>query len=81
VTTVAIVERIDVFRNIGGREFSILVDLLFNTFFLQAAEEGLRYRVDAPMSTFACCVRQVRQDQGIQLADNIAFKTALDFFG
>jgi hypothetical protein len=56
VTPLAIVERIDVFRNVGGREVSILVNLFLDTFFLQAAEEGLRYRV-VPTVAFAAHAR------------------------
>ena len=41
VTSRSIVEGIDVVSHIGDRELSILVDLLFDSFLLQAAEEGL----------------------------------------
>ena len=58
----AIVERIDVFRNVLARDVSILVDMFFYTLLLQAAEEGLRNGIDAPMSTFAICVGQIGQD-------------------
>jgi hypothetical protein len=56
VTPLAIVERIDVFRNVRSREISILVNLLLDTFFLQAAEEGLRYHV-VPAVTFTAHAR------------------------
>src|ERR1700722_13177675 len=44
-------------------------------------EETLHRGVDAPMSNFAGCVGQIGQDQRIQFPDDIAFKTALYFFG
>ena len=37
----SIVERINVIRNVSNSELTILVDLFLDTFFLQAAEEGL----------------------------------------
>jgi hypothetical protein len=41
VTSRSIVEGIDVVSHIGDRELSVLVDLLLDSFLLQAAEEGL----------------------------------------
>jgi hypothetical protein len=40
-----IVERFDVFRDIGVCSFAILVDSLLDAFFLQAAEEWLGNRI------------------------------------
>jgi hypothetical protein len=42
MTTRSIVKRVDVITDIGERQFTILVDLLLDALFLQAAEEGLR---------------------------------------
>ena len=61
-------------------KFASSVDHFLDAFHFEAAEERFRHRVDAPMSSVGYCVRQIRQDQWIQLANDIAFKTALDFF-
>jgi hypothetical protein len=41
VTSRSVVEGIEVVGHIGDRKLSVLVDLLLDSFFLQAAEEGL----------------------------------------
>ena len=41
----SIVERLDVFGDIFGRNVSIVVDVLLDSLLLQTAEEGLRHRV------------------------------------
>src|SRR5712691_10154927 len=41
MTTSGIVERIDIGRDIGRRQLSVLVDLLFDPFLLQTGEERL----------------------------------------
>jgi hypothetical protein len=39
MTTRSIVKRVDVITDVGERQFTILVDLLLDAFFLQAAEK------------------------------------------
>jgi hypothetical protein len=77
----AIVERLDVFGNLLRREFSALEYPLLDTLLFQTPEERLGDCIDAPMSNFACRVGQIGQDQWIQLADDVTFEAALDFFG
>ena len=45
VTSGPIVERVDVVRDVRDRELSVLVDLLLDSLFFQAAEEGLSDRI------------------------------------
>jgi len=45
VASDAIVEGIDVVGHVGDRQFSVLVDLLLDSFLLQAAEERLGDRI------------------------------------
>jgi hypothetical protein len=44
-----IVKGIDVVGDLGHGQLTVPIDLLLNSFLLQAAEEGLRDGIDAPM--------------------------------
>ena len=46
----SIVEGFDIVGKVFGRERACLVDVFLDALLLQAAEEGFRDRVDAPMS-------------------------------
>jgi hypothetical protein len=70
----AIVERIDVVGQLGDRQLSVLVDLLLDPFLLEAAEEGLRDGIDAPMSSRRLRRSKIRKQQRIKFTDDIAFK-------
>jgi len=80
VTTDSIVEGIDVVRDVFVRKIAVLVDVFLDPFLLQAPEEGLGDRVDAPMSSRAHRLPQVGQDQRVQLPNNVALEAAVDFF-
>ena len=49
-------------------------------FGLERMEEALHRRVDAPMSSFANEIRQIRQDQRVQLANDVTLEATLNFF-
>jgi hypothetical protein len=49
-------------------------------FSLIKAVDRLGQRVDAPMSRGAGQMAQIRQEQGVQLAHDVALEAALDFF-
>ena len=69
----SIVEDLDVVEDVSAGEFAGFIDALAYALFLQAAEEGFGDCIDAPMSNLADCrIRQVGQDQRIQLANNVA---------
>ena len=51
MSTFRIVERIDVVRDLVDRHLAVLVDFFPDSFFLQAAEEGLCHRVVPAVAT------------------------------
>ena len=67
-----IVKRFDVVRNIASGNFSVLVDPLLDALLLQTAEERFGDRIDAPMSRSGYGVSQIREDQRIEFAHDVA---------
>jgi hypothetical protein len=77
----SIVKDFDVIKDVGACELARFVDPLAYAFLLQAAEERLGDGVDAPMSSLANGIRQIRQDQRVQLANDVTLKATLNLFG
>ena len=75
-----IVEGVNVVGDVSRSLVSVLVDPLFDSLLFQTAEEGFRNCIDAPMSSRTHRLFQVGQDQRVQLANNVAFEAAVDFF-
>ena len=75
----SIVEHLDVIEDVGAGELAGFIDALAHALFLQAAEEGFSNRIDAPMSSLHAAIRQVSQDQWIQLAHYVALEAPLNF--
>ena len=80
VTAGSIVKGLDVVSDVLVRKIAVLVDVLLDPFLLQASEKRFGDRIDAPMSSRAHRLLQVGQDQRVQLANNVAFEAAMDFF-
>ena len=80
MTTNAVVEHFDVLEHVGSRLVAGFVANAVHALILQTVEEALARRVDAPMSRSSCGVSQIREDQRIQFAHDIAFQTALNLF-
>ncbi len=76
----SIVEDLDVVEDVGPRQLARLVDAFADALLLQAAEERLGHGVDAPMSSLANGIRQVGQDQRVQLANDVALEATLNLF-
>ena len=74
----SIVEDLDVVEDVGACEFARLVDSFADALLLEAAEEGFGNRVDAPMSSRVYRFCQIRQDQRVQLANNVTLEATLN---
>lgn len=79
VSATPIVEDLDVIENISAGKISCFVDAFADTFFFQAAEEGFGHCIDAPMSRNLCSFCQISQNQRVELSNNVAFQTAMNF--
>jgi len=93
VASCAIVEAIDVVVYVAQREPSVLVNLLLDPFLLQAAEEGLRDSIEAPMCQECCLgghrhgiaspmigqepVVDLARNEALQAADDVSFTETL----
>jgi hypothetical protein len=68
----------DVTRYIALGLFVTAVLLFTDPFALQASEEPLDHRVDAPMSRSRRRIGQISQDERVQFADDITLQAAVD---
>ena len=76
----SIVKHLDVIEDVGTGELAGFIDALAHALLLQTAEERFGDRIDAPMSRSDYGVSQIREDQRIEFAHDIALQAALNLF-
>lgn len=69
----------DVVRDVAPGEFVTAVLLLTDPFTLQAPEEALDHRVDAPMSRETRRIGEISEDERVKLPHDIALQAAMNF--
>src|SRR6476661_7608114 len=75
-----VVKHFHVIEQAEPRIVAGLVVAVHDQFGLERMEEALHRRVDAPMSSLANGIRQIRQDQRVQLANDVPLKATLNLF-